>query len=121
MPDITDEKKNQIRLIAEKYSIILSRIPFEEGVSIYSKTYQALYIQSARWRFCLLCGKIKHPEDFRKSDHKCAYLSSNDFPILVKTSWIKLEDFFLSRDFLDILKEGGIIIEEGEKTINQEK
>ncbi len=113
MPDITNEKKNQIRIIAEKYSIILSKIPFEEGVSIYSKTYQALHIQSARWRFCLLCGKIKYPEGFRKNNHKCAYFSSNDFPILVKTSWIKLENFFLSRKFLDILKEGGIIIEEG--------
>lgn len=113
MPDITDEKKKQIRMIAEKYSIILSKIPFEEGVSIYSKTYQALYIQSARWRFCLLCGKINHPEYFRKNNHKCTQLSSNDFPILVKTSWVKLEDFFLSKEFLDVLKEGGIIIEEG--------
>ena len=113
MPDITNEKKKRIRMIAEKYSIILSKIPFEEGVNIYSKTYQSLYIQSARWRFCLLCGKIKHPEEFKQKDHKCSQLSSNDFPILVKTSWVKLEEFFLSRKFLDILKEGGIIIEEG--------
>ncbi|MFW9852307.1 MAG: hypothetical protein ACFFDS_05165 [Candidatus Thorarchaeota archaeon] len=112
MPDITDDKKNQIRKIAEKYCYILSKIPFEEGVSIYSKTYQSLYIQSARWRFCLLCGEIKHPEDFRNNDHKCSQLSSDDFPTLVKTSWIKLEEFFLSQKFLEVLKEGGIIVEE---------
>jgi len=112
MPDITDEKKEQIRMIAEKYSIILSKIPFEEGVNIYSKTCQALYLQSARWRFCLLCGKIDYPEYFRKNDHKCSHLSSQDLPILVKTSWVKLEEFFLSQKFLNILKEGGVIIEE---------
>jgi len=113
MPDITDEKKNQIRIIAEKYSSILSKIPFEEGISIYSKTYQALHIQSARWRICLLCGEIRHPEDFTYYNHKCTPLSSYDFPIFVKTSWMKLEDFFLSDRFVNVLKNGGLEIEEG--------
>jgi hypothetical protein len=112
MPDITDEKKNLIRVIAEKYSSILSKIPFEEGVLLYSKTYQKLSMKSARGRMCLLCGEIRHPEDFTSLNHKCSPLSSYDLPIFVKTSWIKLEDFFLSDEFIDVLKNGGIEIEE---------
>ena len=113
MPDITDEKKNLIRIIAEKYSSILSKIPFEEGVLLYSKTYQKLSMNSARWRMCLLCGEIRHPEDFIPYNHKCSPLSSYDFPIFVKTSWIKLEEFFLSEEYLDILKYGDMEIEKG--------
>ncbi len=117
MPDITDEKKNLIRVIAGKYSTILSKIPFEEGVLIYSKTYQKLYIQSARWRFCLLCGDIRYPEDFSKNNHKCSQLSSYDFPILVKTSWIKLKDFFLSQKCIEVLREGEQDIKEKEELL----
>ncbi len=104
MPDITDKKKEHIRIIADKYCTILSKIPFEEGVLLYSKTYQQLFMKSARWRMCLLCGEIRHPEDFTTYNHKCSPLSSYDFPIFVKTSWIRLEDFFLSDEFVDVLK-----------------
>lgn len=105
MPDITDRKKEKIRILADKYCTFLSKIPFEEGVLLYSKTYQKLFMRSARWRICLLCGKISHPEGFLDYDHKCSSLSSYDFPILVKTSWMKLEDFFLPETSLEILKE----------------
>jgi len=105
MPDITDRKKEKIRIIAKTYCSILSKIPFEEGVSLYSKTYQALSMSSARWRLCLMCGEIDYSETFSKSTHKCASLLSYSFPIIVKTSWIKLEEFFLNENHLDYLKD----------------
>ena len=111
MPDITDRKKELIRTIAKKYCSILSKIPFEEGISLYSETYQKLSISSARWRVCLLCGEIGYPELFLDSNHKCYSLLSYDFPILVKTSWIKLEDFFLNEKHLELLKNNGKFLE----------
>lgn len=111
MPDITDRKKELIRSIAKKYCSILSKIPFEEGILLYSESYQKLSMSSARWRICLLCGEIGHPEIFSYSSHKCTSLSSYEFPILVKTSWIKLEDFFLSEISLEILKERNLNLE----------
>lgn len=97
MPDISDKKKEQIRVIARKYCSILSQVPFEEGVLLYSKTFQNLFISSARWRICLLCGEIESPEFFKSSKHKCKSHFPYDFPIIVKTSWMKLESFFLSK------------------------
>jgi hypothetical protein len=104
MPDITDRKKELIRSIVKRYCSILSKIPFEEGVLLYSETYQKLSMSSARWRVCLLCGEIAYPEFFLGSNHKCSSLISYDFPILVKTSWIKLEEFFLNENHIELLK-----------------
>lgn len=112
MPDITDEKKRLIRGMAEKYCSILSRVPFENGVRIYLKTYQTLYSKSARWKLCLLCGKIKHTEDFKGNNHEGIQTSFYSLPILVKTSWIKLQDFFLSEKFIDALTESRLENEE---------
>ena len=112
MPDITNEKKRLIRGIAEKYCSILSKIPFENGVRIYSKTYQTLHSKSARWKLCLLCGEIKRTEDFKGKNHEGIQTSFYYLPILVKTSWIKLQDFFLSEIFIDVLTESRLELEE---------
>ena len=104
MPDITDKKKELIRTMVKKYCSILSKIPFEEGVHLYTETYQKLYISSARWRVCLLCGEIGYPEVFKDSGHKCSSSLSQEFPIIIKTSWIKLEEFFLKENHLELLK-----------------
>ncbi|NPD88746.1 MAG: hypothetical protein HGN29_08470 [Asgard group archaeon] len=111
MPDITDKNKQLIRIILRKYCQVLSRIPFEDGLVVYSETYKELYVSSARWKLCLLCGEIKGSNTFTAQSHDCSPSIYQNFPILVKTSWIKLQDFFLSDRFLNLLRERGMEFE----------
>ena len=105
LPDILASEKSEIRKIAKKYAQELWTIPFDKGIVAYVKTNNELFVHPARWHVCLLCGEIEHPEIFLDPNHKCTSLSSYEFPLFVKTSWMKLEDFFLSEISLEILKE----------------
>lgn len=117
MPDITDKNKQLIRVILRKYCQILTRIPFEDGLALYTETYNELFVSSARWRICLLCGEIRRSNEFIAQNHDCSPTVYHNFPILVKTSWIKLQDFFLSERFLELLRERGMEIEINNKVI----
>ena len=111
LPDITNKNKQRIKKILIQYCRILAKIPFEDGLELYSETYKELQVSSARWRICLLCGEIRRSNDFTANNHECYPSTYHNFPILVKTSWIKLQDFFLSDRFLDLLRERGMEIE----------
>jgi hypothetical protein len=117
MPDITDKNKRLIKMILRKYSQILTRIPFEDGLSLYTETYNELLVSSARWRICLLCGEIRRSSNFTALNHDCSPTIYHNFPILVKTSWIKLQEFFLSERFLELLRERGMEIKINEVKI----
>lgn len=108
MPDITAKEKQLIKIIAEKYSKVISRLQFNNGSLIYQKTYSQLYKKSARWKFCLLCGKIGHSEDFKGLKHTCPPLLFQKYPLCCSTSWVQLRDFFLSDKYLDTLSEVGV-------------
>ncbi|MBY8999718.1 MAG: hypothetical protein KGD64_02280 [Candidatus Heimdallarchaeota archaeon] len=108
MPDIPSKEKYLIKLIAEKYSKIISRLQFKNGSLIYQKTYNQLYKKSARWKFCLLCGKIDYSEDFKGSKHACPPLLFQKYPLCCSTSWIQLKEFFLLEKYLDTLSEVGV-------------
>ena len=103
MPDITKKEKYLIKLIAEKYSKVLSRLKFSNGSLVYQKTYENLYKKSARWKYCLLCGKIAASEDFTRITHACPHLLFQNQPICCSTSWFQLKGFFLSDKYLEIL------------------
>ena len=111
LPDITNKNKQLIKLILRKYCQILSKVSFENGLTLYTETYNELYISSARWKVCLLCGEIRSLNNFETEEHDCSPTIYHNFPILVKTSWIKLQDFFLSDRFLNLLRERGMEIE----------
>ena len=99
--------------------------PFNEGLLIYSDTYDSLYIRSARWKYCLKCGEIEQTEemldeqelakmsatDRKKSKervHKCT-MGVNHFPVLITTSWYKLKDFFITKGtYKKILEKAGV-------------
>ncbi len=117
MPDITNKNKQLIRVILRKYCQILTKIPFDDGLVLYTETYNELLASSARWRICLLCGEIRRSDEFKAQNHDCSPAIYHNFPILVKTSWIKLQDFFLSERFLELLKERGMEIEINNKVI----
>jgi hypothetical protein len=108
LPDIPNNEKQLIELIAEKYSKILSRLKFSNGSLIYQRTYEQLYKKSARWKFCLLCGKIAAPADFTRNTHTCPPLLFQKHPICCSTSWMKLRDFFISNKYLETLYEVGV-------------
>ncbi|MHA1346358.1 MAG: hypothetical protein ACTSVO_02260 [Candidatus Heimdallarchaeaceae archaeon] len=110
MPDITRKEKYLIKLIAEKYSKILSRLQFSTGSLVYQKTYDILYKKSSRWKYCLLCGKIAEPETFTRGTHTCPPLLFQKQPICCSTSWIQLKDFFLSQKYLETLSTVGVEI-----------
>ena len=108
MPDISNKEKYLIKLIAGKYSKILSRLQFSNGVHVYQKTYEQLYKKSSRWKFCLLCGKIASSDSFTQDKHTCPPLLLQKQPICCSTSWIKLRDFFLTDKYLETLSEVGV-------------
>ena len=66
MQDISDEKKKKIRCLARSYCTILSKIPFEKGMMLYSKTHEYLQTGSARWR---ITRNMCFPKD-RKCSNK---------------------------------------------------
>jgi hypothetical protein len=117
MPDITNKNKQLIKMIFRKYCQILANIPFEDGLTLYTETYKELLVSSARWRICLLCGEIRRSSNFSTQNHDCSPTIYHNFPILVKTSWIKLQDFFLSERFLELLRERGMEIKINEAKI----
>ncbi|GAH87306.1 unnamed protein product, partial [marine sediment metagenome] len=111
--DITRKEKYLIRLIAEKYSKILSRLKFSNGSLIYQRTYGQLYKKSSRWKFCLLCGKIATVDSFTLDKHTCPPLLFQKHPICCSTSWIQLRDFFLTNKYLETLSEVGVEVVAG--------
>ncbi|MHA1551596.1 MAG: hypothetical protein ACTSUP_03535 [Candidatus Heimdallarchaeaceae archaeon] len=113
MPDITKKEKYLIKLIAEKYSKVLSRLKFSNGSLVYQKTYENLYKKSARWKYCLLCGKIAASEDFTRITHTCPHLLFQNQPICCSTSWFQLKGFFLSDKYLEILSVAGVEVVAG--------
>ena len=108
MPDITSEDKTSIRNLAKCFSRILSRVSFKNGSQIYHYTFQHLYKRSARWKYCLLCGKIGSPEDLQNREHKCPRAVFHNIQVLVSTSWYKLRDFFLEQGYKEVLNLVGI-------------
>lgn len=126
MPKISKVDQEQIRSVAKRYSMGLWASPFNEGLLIYSETFDALYIRSARWKYCLKCGEIEpteemvdkteldksdlsksEREDLEKRVHECS-LGINRFPVLITTSWYKLKDFFLTTRHIKALEKAGI-------------
>lgn len=105
MPDITDEEKSEIREIAGRYANSLWKVLFNEGLVLYVKSNNELYVHPARWKYCLRCGEINKKE--RMENHRCK-LEVEDFPIVIQTSWFKLKNFFLSDRYKEIMKEVGI-------------
>ena len=108
MPDISDKEKYLIKLIAERYSRVLAHLKFNSGALIYQKTYERLFKKSARWKYCLLCGRIERSEFFKTKEHTCPPLIFQNHPICCSTSWIQLREFFLSNMYLDTLAEVGV-------------
>lgn len=98
--------------------------PFNEGLMIYSETFDALYIRSARWKYCLKCGEIETTEEMldefelkkmsssgrKKAQnrvHECT-MGVNHFPVLITTSWYKLKDFFMTDKYVKSLEKAGV-------------
>jgi len=126
VPKISDAEKSFIRSISRRYAMGLWVSPFNEGLLIYSETFEALYIRSARWKFCLKCGIIEPTElmvddgelssdkytekkksELRERIHECT-LGVNHFPVLITTSWYKLRDFFMSKKHIRALENAGV-------------
>ncbi len=105
MPDILDLEKSEIREKARNFALNLWKVPFNEGLLAYVKSSNELYINSARWKYCLKCGEIKKKESLE--NHGCL-MDVGEFPILIQTSWYKLKEFFLSDKYKSLLKEIGI-------------
>lgn len=112
MPDIKNKEKKLIRAKAKTYSSILSRISFEKGTILHLKTYKVLSQDSARCRICLMCGMVGSAEDF-ENHQKCSSSNENQkIPLIIKTSWYKLRDFFLAGECCEFFRD--LEIEEGE-------
>ena len=124
MPKISKQEQQFIRSLAKKYAMKLIVSPFNEGLLIYSDTYEALYIRSARWKYCLKCGNIEATEEML-DEHELKKMSSSDkkkakervhqctmgvnhFPVLITTSWYKLKEFFMSDKYKDALERAGV-------------
>lgn len=124
MPKISNAEQQFIRSLAKKYAMKLIVSPFNEGLLIYSDTYESLYIRSARWKYCLKCGEIESTEDMldehelkkmgtsnRKKAHdrvhKCT-MGVNHFPVLITTSWYKLKAFFMTEKYAKALEKAGV-------------
>ena len=108
MPDISNKEKEEIRILAKCFSGILSKVTFRSGSQIYYLTFKRLYKRSARWKYCLICGLVGLPEDFRKEKHRCPSMVFHNVQVLVSTSWFKLKDFFLNSEYKEVLEEVGI-------------
>ena len=112
MPDIKDKEKKLIRTKTKIYSSILSKVSFEQGVTLHLKTYNALSLESARCRICLMCGKVGSLEDFEQHEDCSSTYAKQKIPLVIKTSWYKLREFFLTEQCCDFFKYLGI--KEGE-------
>jgi hypothetical protein len=108
MPDIPAEEKEKIRSLAKIYSNLLSNISFKNGSYIYYSTFKSIYKRSARWKYCMICGKIDTPETFQNEHHLCPSVVFHKVQVLVSTSWIQLKKFFLNGEYKTVLKEIGI-------------
>ena len=108
MPDISNKDKDSIIRLAKCFSRILSKVSFKNGSQIYYYTFQKLYKRSARWRYCLICGRIGSPEEFLKRKHECPTVVFHNVQVLVSTSWFMLKDFFLDAGYEDVLRAVGI-------------
>jgi len=115
MPDILSSEKTEIRVLAQRYAQSLWTIPFDKGIVAYVKTEKELFVHPARWRYCFKCGMIlksslskkNEPED-ETTDHSCV-LEFEEVPLLIKTSWFKLKEFFLeNKTHSKILEEIGL-------------
>jgi hypothetical protein len=124
VPKISTVEQEQIKSIAKRFSMGLWASPFNEGLLIYSETFNALYIRSARWKYCLKCGEIEPTEqmldqaELKKIPngekdaasirvHKCT-LGVSHFPVLITTSWFKLKNFFLTDLYIQALQDAGV-------------
>lgn len=115
MPDILAAEKAEIKSIAVKYARSLWTIPFDKGIVAYTRTNNNLFIHPARWRYCFKCGMILKANLVKTSDledettnHSCI-LEFEDVPLLIKTSWFKLREFFLKeKTYSEILEEIGL-------------
>lgn len=115
LPDILAAEKVEIKSIAVKYARSLWTIPFDKGIVAYTRTNNKLFVHPARWRYCFKCGMILKAnlvKDLELEDettnHSCI-LEFEDVPLLIKTSWYKLREFFLKeKTHSKILKEIGL-------------
>lgn len=115
MPDILSAEKAEIKSIAVKYARSLWTLPFDKGIVAFVKTNDGLFVHPARWRYCFKCGMIlkanlvKDPElEDETTNHSCV-LEFEDVPLLIKTSWFKLREFFLKEKMHNkILEEIGL-------------
>ncbi len=107
MPDIKDSEKIEIQQIAKNFVMQLWKVPFNVGLTTYTKTAEALYAQHHRWKFCLKCGQIAKKENLTEGKHACS-LDFKGFPIITETSWYKLKQFFLTNAYSTLLKEIGV-------------
>ena len=110
---ISEEKKHMISLLAKSYSEILSNLPFDKGAWIFSRSHDELKLEKGKIHFCLLCGTIGTLEDFNFIAHECPLLIFQNLPMLISTSWVKLKDFFLTNEYLNVLREVGIKVIKG--------
>ena len=81
--------------------------PLDQGLELYQDTMNILYKKSSRLRICLKCGEIDSIQNLNETNHKCA-LNFNRFPVLVTTSWIKMDEFFTSGQYVNALRGKGI-------------
>jgi hypothetical protein len=115
LPDILAAEKAEIKSIATKYARSLWTIPFDKGIVAYTRTSNELFVHPARWRYCFKCGMIlkanlvKDPElEDETTNHSCI-LEFEDIPLLIKTSWFKLREFFLiNKNHSKIINEIGL-------------
>jgi len=107
MTDMTIAQKNKIRFVAKHFAREVQGAPLDSGLAVHQDTIDELYDGSARIRICLKCGHIDSATKLKKENHSCAY-SLKSFQVLVTTSWKKLEDFFLTDRYIDVLKSIGI-------------
>ncbi|MHA1199538.1 MAG: hypothetical protein ACTSQF_09455 [Candidatus Heimdallarchaeaceae archaeon] len=107
MPDVKDAEKTQIKYIAKRYVQDLANAPMSEGLTIYSKTIDKIFLRSARWKICLQCGTINKREILNENNHSCSSTLGN-LPVIIQTSWVRLKDFFLSDEYIKLLDSAGI-------------
>jgi len=124
MPKISNAEQQFIRSLAKKYAMKLIVSPFNEGLLIYSDTYESLYVRYARWKYCLKCGEFESTEEMldehelkkmgasdRKKAHgrvhKCT-MGVDHFPVLITTSWYKMKEFFMTDKYAKALEKAGV-------------
>ena len=117
MPDIPSANKKLIRSKAKDFVNNLWDSSFKDSFMTYDVTLRELYKHGARWNFCLLCGEIDTVEKLT-SEHDCIKSYTNklnenhlanpkNIPMIISTSWIKLQEFFLTEKHNKTLKKYG--------------